>query len=250
MRNSIAALVIVLPLVLGCPANAQKTIPRTADGHPDLSGIWQAGGVSLYGETGQAVPDAAGRGGAAPRRDPPPYQPAALAKVQELAKDNRLDPAVHCRLLGIPRITTWPMPFEIVQTPKKTIFLYEAMHTFRNIPTDGRPHPSDLDPTYMGDSIGRWDGDTFVVDVVGFNDQTWLSGPGTFHTEALHVTERFKRTADDTLVYEAIAEDPRVFTKPWNVVTVTLRHPPRDERIMEYECIDQDAAHIVPQAGR
>ena len=99
----------------------------------------------------------------------------------------------------------------------------------------------------MGDSVAHWDGDTLVVDVTGFNTDTWLSGPGTFHSDALRVTERYTRNADDTLRYEAIAEDPQVFTKPWKVVSVTLRHPPRDERIMEYECVDQDFAHLVPK---
>jgi hypothetical protein len=224
-----------------------KPIPRTADGHPDLSGIWQSGGVSLYGETGEAVPGQTKQAG--PRREPPPYKPEAAQKMALLAKDNRNDPAVHCFLLGLPRTTTWPMPFEIVQTPKKTIILHEAMRTFRIIPTDGKGHPKDLDPAFMGDSVGTWDGDTFVVDVIGFNDRTWLSIAGSHHSEQLHLVERWTRTPEDTLRYEVMAEDPVVFTKPWKVTDATLRHPPREDRVMEYECLDGniDVNHIVPE---
>jgi len=250
MRNLrasfLAAALTAIPCMAQKPPAAAKAIPRAPDGHPDLSGIWQAGGVSLYGETGEVVPGTTGRGPGAPRREPPPYQPWALEKVKELAADNRNDPATHCFLPGIPRITTYPMPFEIVQTVKKTVFLYEAMHGFRIIPTDGRGHPKDLDPSFMGDSVAHWEGDTFVVDVTGVNEKTWLGPPGSFHSLELHVTERYTRMEDDTLRYEATAEDPKVFTKPWRAASVTLRHPPRDERIMEYECIEGniDLPHI------
>lgn len=219
-------------------APATGSMPRTADGHPDLSGIWQGGGVSLFGETGEAVPSAAGVKNAAPppRRPPPPYQEWAAAKAKQLAADPANAPGAQCMLLGVPSTTTSPMPLEIVQTPKKTYIMYEVMHTFRIIPTDGRPHPRDLDPTFMGDSIGRWDGDTFVVDAIGFNDKTWLDGNGHFHSESLHLTERYTRTPQDTLHYEVTAEDPKVMTGPWKVVDMQLRHPPRDERLMEYVC--------------
>lgn len=232
----------------GVPARASGKIPRAPDGHPDLSGIWQAFGVSLFGETGQVVPNRPqnAKGAAArPRREPPPYQAWAAAKAKELAADDRNDPQAHCLLVGVPRITGEPMPLEIDQLPKKTIILYEAFHAFRIIPTDGRGHPKDLDPTFMGDSAGHWEGDTFVVDVTGFNEKTWLDGAGHFHSDQLHVTERYTRNADDTISYEAIIEDPKVLTKPWTQ-RLTLHHPPRDERIMEYECAENnvDLPHI------
>jgi hypothetical protein len=150
-------------------------------------------------------------------------------------------------LLGVPAITMNPMPLQIVQTPKTTVILYEVMRAFRIIPTDRTNHPPDLDPTYMGDSVGHWEGDTFVVDVTGFNDKTWLDGAGHFHSDALHVVERYTRTPQDTIHYEATAEDPNVLTKPWKVVDTQLRHPPRDDRIMEYECAQNniDLSHIV-----
>jgi hypothetical protein len=238
---------------------ATKPIPRTADGKPDLSGVWQALGVSLTGET-PAQPGgayAAGRG-AAPAgrgagrgpREAPPYKPELVAKVRELVADPANSPSARCMLLGVPAITMNPMPLEIVQTPKKTVILYEVMRAYRIIPTD-RDHPKDLDPTYMGDSVGHWEGDTYVVDVTGFNDRTWLDGAGHFHSDALHVVERYTRTPQDTIHYEVTAEDPNVLTKPWKVVDAQLRHPPREDRIMEYECDNNiDLSHIVKPGSR
>jgi hypothetical protein len=243
----------IAPLVLGplglLPAAAQTSpsgkISHAADGKPDLSGIWQAIGVSLFGETGEVRPGE-GRASTYGPRESAPYQTWAVSKVNELAADNRTDPNVHCKMAGVPRITGIPVPFEIVQTPKKTIILYESNHAFRIIPTDGKPHPPDLDPTYMGDSVGRWEGETFVVDVTGFNDKTWLPGAGHFHSDQLHVTERFKRNPNDTITYEATMEDSKVLAKPWTYRLI-LRHPPRDERIMEADCSEnnQDLEHIV-----
>jgi len=241
--------VVALGFVGFLPATAQTPpagkIPRAVEGKPDLSGIWQAICVSLFGETGEVRPGE-GRASTYGPRESAPYQAWAVSKVNELAADNRTDPNVHCKLAGVPRITGIPVPFEIVQTPKKTIILYESNHAFRIIPTDGKPHPPDLDPTYMGDSVGRWEGETFVVDVTGFNDKTWLPGAGHFHSENLHVIERFKRNADDTISYEATMEDPKVLAKPWTYRLI-LRHPPRDERIMEADCSEnnQDLEHIV-----
>jgi len=239
------------------PPTASKPIPRAADGKPDLSGVWQALGVSLTGETpappaGGAGRAGAGRGGAGRGpREAPPYKPELVDKVRALVGDPANSPSARCLLLGVPAITMNPMPLEIVQTPKKTVILYEVMRAFRIIPSDGRDHPKDLDPTYMGDSVAHWDGDTFVVDVTGFNDKTWLDGAGHFHSDALHVVERYTRTPQDTIHYEVTAEDANVLTKPWKVVDAQLRHPPRDDRIMEYECDNNiDLTHILKPGSR
>src|SRR5437764_278334 len=208
MKSLVAALV-----VLSVSASAQS-IKRTADGAPDISGVWQSGGVSLYGDQGQAGPPAAARGAAPPpRREPPQYQPAYAAKQKTFTAVD--DPTAACLLPGVPRITSMPMPFEIVQTPKKVVILYESFHAFRIIPIDDRlTHPADVTPTWMGDSVGRWDGDTLVVDVAGFNDKTWLGGVGTIHSEDMHVVERFTPNADGTLAYEDTVSDPKALTKP------------------------------------
>jgi hypothetical protein len=230
---------------LAAQISASGRVPHASDGKRDLSGIWQAIGVSLFGETGEVRPGE-GRASTYGPRESAPYQAWAMSKVNELAADNRTDPNVHCKMAGVPRITGIPVPFEIVQTSRKTIILYESNHAFRIIPTDGKGHPSDLDPSYMGDSVGRWEGETFVVDVTGFNDKTWLPGAGHFHSDQLHVTERLKRNPDDTISYEATMEDAKVLAKPWTYRLI-LRHPPRDERIMEADCSEnnQDLEHIV-----
>jgi len=116
--------------------------------------------------------------------------------------------------------------------------LYEIHHAFRIIPADGRPHPEDAEPSYLGESVGHWDGDAFVVDVRLFNDQTWLTGVGSIHTEDLRVTERYTRDSYDTIRYEATMEDPAVLTKPWTI-RETFRLRP-GERIREYECIESN----------
>jgi hypothetical protein len=255
----IAIIVVVAVASLAAqntPVSAtDKPIPRAADGKPDLSGVWQALGVSLTGETPAppargGAPGGAGRGAGRGPREAPPYKPDLMAKVRELVADPANSPSARCMLLGVPAITMNPMPLEIVQTPKKTVILYEVMRAYRIIPT-GPDHPKDLDPTYMGDSVGHWEGDTYVVDVTGFNDRTWLDGAGHFHSDALHVVERYTRTPQDTIHYEVTAEDPNVLTKPWKVVDAQLRHPPREDRIMEYECDNNiDLSHIVKPGSR
>ena len=223
---------------------AAKPIPRTVDGKPDLSGVWQGGGVSLYGEPGLSkAPAAPPPVNPPPKREPMPYQAWAEAKTKTFTAVD--DPTLRCLLPGVPRITSMPMPFEIVQTPKEVVIAYESFHAFRIIPiNDKLQHPNDLVPTWMGDSVGRWDGDTLVVDVTGFNDKTWLSGTGSFHSEDLHVVERFQLNSDDTITYTATVTDPKVLTKPWT--TGALLRRPANTRVEEYECIEnnQDAAHM------
>jgi hypothetical protein len=217
-------------------------IPRAADGRPDLSGIWITGALQLL--IGEEEAAAIRKGDAAagrsiPRREPPPYTPAAEAKRQEyVARRGIDDPMARCLISGVPRITTRPLPFEIVQMPGRVIILYEAHHAFRIIPTDGRPHPGDLEPSYLGDSVGHWEGNTLVVDVIGFNTNTWLAGVGTIHSEKLHVTERYTRDSPDTIVYDVTIEDPVVFTKPWLQQELFRLRP--NERIREYECIENN----------
>ena len=245
-------LVIVVGVTLvSSTANAQrsagpsgsKPIPRAADGKPDLSGIWLGGGFGLLlgEEEAEAIrkADLATGRPAPPNPGPPPYKPEAEAKRQQyLARRGIDDPMARCLLSGVPRITVRPLPFEIIQLRDRVVILYEVHHGFRIIPTDGRPHPDDLEPSYLGDSIGRWEGDTLVVDVIGFNTNTWLAGVGTIHSEKLRVTERYTRDTHDTIAYEATLDDPEVFTKPWKQYA-TLRLRP-GERIREYECIENN----------
>src|ERR1700691_2355480 len=248
----IASLVIVTPLLAQEGAKpAKPPVPRTADGKPDMSGIWQGGGASgLAFAIGSSNAKAARPGDEAvanapaavvPSRVVPPYQEWMLPKLKELRDRRNIDdPSARCLLVGVPRITNEPLPIKIIQTKEEITFLYETFHAFRVIPTDGRKHSDDIDPSFMGDSVAHWEGDTLVVDVTGFNDKTWIgAGGATLHTEALHVIERYTRADYDTITYEVTIDDPKAFTKTWSPTPTFLSLRP-GERLHEYECIENN----------
>jgi hypothetical protein len=160
------------------------------------------------------------------------FQPGA----EEAFKNHRGedDPTGFCLPPGVPRPLGSPFPIEILQDPTSVTILYEYMHMFRRIPTDGRHHPADLEPTFMGDSVGRWDADTLVVDVVGFNDKTWLDTEGHQHSDALHVIERYKRRDRDTIEYAVTIDDPKTYRQPWTATRQLTRHP--EWALKEYVC--------------
>ena len=221
---------------------AQTSVPRAADGKPDLSGIWITGALQLLiGEQeARAIQEADAKAG---RRLPPPEPPPYTAKAEAtrqyyLSRRGIDDPMARCFLSGVPRITTRPLPFQIIQMKDQVILLYEAHHGFRIVPTDGRKHPDDLEPSFLGDSVGHWDGDTLVIDVTGFNEKTWLAGVGTIHSDKLHVTERYTRDSFGTIRYDVAMEDPEVFTKPWHEHEIFRLRP--NERLREYECIENN----------
>ena len=245
--TALAVAAVIVSPVAGqrgaAPPRGLKPIPRAADGKPDLSGVWITGALQLLIGDAEAraiqQADAAAGRPPPPPREPPPYKPAAEARRQEyLARRGIDDPMARCLISGVPRITTRPLPFQIVQMPGQVILLYEAHHAFRIVPTDGRPHPEDAEPSYLGDSVGHWEGDTLVLDVIGFNDKTWLAGVGTIHSEKLRVTERYTRDTYDTIIYDVTMEDPEVFTKPWHTQETFRLRP--NERLREYECIENN----------
>jgi hypothetical protein len=215
-----------------------KPIPRTADGKPDLTGTWQGGGVSITGEAGAPPLHPLPPIDPHPiKREPLTYKPEYDAKRKSLTTLD--DPTLQCLLPGVPRIQTMPMPLEIVQTPKEIVILHEAFRAYRRIPlNDKLQHPSDLTPTWMGDSVGRWEGDTLVVDPMGFNDKSWIAGNGTIHSEQMHVVERYTLNNDGSLSWAATVEDPVVLTKPY--VTGSVLRAPIDVRVEEYECIENN----------
>ena len=217
---------------------AKSAIPRTADGKPDLTGVWQGGSTQRGSweetNTGTGV-GGSGRDPSAPAlpssndrpagREGAPYQSWAAQKVLEAFNRRGIDdPTARCLPAGIPRtIMLGLFPQQIVQTPTQIVMLYEYMNVFRVIPLNAK-HQDDLLPSYLGNSVGRFEGDTLVVDSIGFNDKTWLAGTGTFHTEALHITERFTRVDKDQINYDVTMEDTNVFTKPWTLhSTLMLR---------------------------
>jgi hypothetical protein len=241
---SVVAALAVASGPLAAQPSAERPVPRAAGGKPDLSGIWVATGAIMLFEGQEAFAAARAADAAAGRpagntNEAPPYKPEAEAQRQYfLSRQGLDDPMARCLLTGVPRINFRPLPFEIVQLPDRVIMLYEIHHAFRIIPTDGRPPPEDAEPSYLGESVGHWDGDTFVVDVTSFNTNTWLTGVGTIHTEDLRVTERYTRDSFDTIRYEVTMEDPGVFTRPWTL-RETFRLRP-GERIREYECIESN----------
>jgi hypothetical protein len=241
-------------LVAQTAAPGASSVPRASDGKPDLTGVWQAGSTARgsweeansgtgLGGTGKnpsapAVLSASDRPAAAEKA---PYQPWAAQRVLESYKNRGIDdPAAQCLPPGIPRTSILGLyPTQIVQTPQQIVILYEQMHEHRIIPLNAK-HPDDLVPAYMGDSVGHWEGDTLVVDVTGFNDKTWLVGTGTFHSDALRVTERYTRVDKDQINYDITMEDPNVLTKPWIMHTnLMLRE---GTRLQEYVCAENNLA--------
>jgi len=234
-----------------------------AQGPVDLNGVWGAAALPPAVEPGKSVrwllplkgvdPEGTdvfkgldriqvNNRAAAPNK--PAYKPELVAKVKELSdKQGVLDPAFYCKPQGVTRMGP---PSQIVQTPGQVVFLYGASNLFRIIPTDGRPHRADADPSYMGDSIGRFEGDTLVVDVTNFNDDTWLGSDGYFHSEKMHVVERLTRKGD-VLTYTATVEDPLVLATPWTlpVRQLKLSKSAADALLEAPPCVEHDAPHIV-----
>ena len=234
------AVVCVIAPMPGMGQNATTTPwtpPLAADGHPDIQGIWQVlntaawdledHGASLGVPAGQGVVE----GGTIP------YRESALAKKEENFQQRAtLDPETRCYLPGVPRITYMPYPFQIIQQADKVSIAYEYLRTVRYIHMNGNPHPPGPIDWWMGDSRGRWEGNTLVVDVIHFNDRTWFDRAGNFHGDALHVVERYTPTGPDHLLYEATIEDPEVFTRPWKISMPLYRRQEQHLELLEYQC--------------
>jgi hypothetical protein len=223
-------------------------ILRTADGKPDLNGIWQAMGAAhwdLQDHQARSGPvlelgaiAAVPAGLSVVEGNEIPYQPWAAAKKKE-NYENWLtrDPEVKCYLPGIPRATYMPYPFQILQTDNNDILMaYEYASASRLIKM-GKTEPPPVD-TWMGQSTGRWEGDTLIVDTIGFNDQTWFDRAGNFHSEALHVVERFTPKSPDVLDYQVTIEDPKVFTRPWKIQVPLYRRQDKNVQLMEFKCVE------------
>ena len=240
-----AAAAAAAGLLVSTPAAGQTTAgtthaytpPRTPDGQPDLQGIWQVINTAAWD-----IQDHPGRLGVPAGQgvvdgNEIPYQPWALAKKQEnFTNRQTADPESKCFMPGVPRITYMPYPFQILQFPEHVLILYEYVHVTRTIYMDGSPHPEGHIDFWMGDSRGRWDGDTLVVDVIHFNDQTWFDRAGNLHSEALHVVERYTRSGPDHVTYDVTIADPEVFTRPWKMSMPLYRRQEKDMHLLEYEC--------------
>src|SRR5262245_3335327 len=207
---------------------AASPVPRMADGHPDLSGVWW-GGSDVGGARGGAGGRGGARGGA--RGTPPPsftslYRPEVAEKAKSLSDKD--DPTLRCipTAFGTLNVRLWSVGAvgQIISTPKFVVMLSETYHGFQLIPTDGRPHRDNIPPAYRGDSVGRWEGDTFIVDTTNFTDNTWMFAEGRVspHSDELHIVERYRRVDKDTLEIEATVQDPKMLKSPWTVPKQTL----------------------------
>lgn len=261
--GALAVGVLIGLTLRGRPA-AQQDAPgaralRTVDGKPNLNGVWQVMNTANWD-----IQDHAAQPGPHPHLlgaavyVPPgkgvvegndiPYQPWALEKKKENFEKRMVmdtedlkvgDPEAKCYLPGVPRATYMPYPFQIVQGTDRILIAYEFAHAEREIhleKVDARPYLA-VD-TWMGHSEGRWEGDTLVVDVRGLIDQTWFDRAGNFHSEALHVVERYTPMGPDALMYEATIEDPKVFTRPWKMSMPVYRHLDKDAKIHEVQCVE------------
>ena len=261
----VVAGVVLTAAALGPAATAgqgqseEYEAPRlTGTPHPDLNGIWQALGTANWSLEDHSVepgpfPTLLGVWGAQPAgrsvivgRGDIPYQDWALEKRRENF-ETRLtmnpdemstqgDPEAKCMMPGIPRATYLPFPFQIVQTPGKILVAYQFNVAKRTIHMENhREAPIDF---WMGWSNGRWDGDTLVVDVTGFNGLTWLDRAGNFHSAALHVVERFTPVGPNHLMYEATLDDPDVYTEPWTIRMPLYRRIEENVQLLEFRCVD------------
>ena len=204
--------------------NLTAPTPRAKDGHPDLSGVWHADGMR-YNDNLLPVGTQA------------PMLPWAAAEYKRRVETMGYDrPMTRCMPHGVPdAMTVAGLPFKIIQTPGVLVVLFEEFHTYRQIFTDGRTLPIDPDPAWYGYSVGRWDGDTFVVDSAGFKEGSWLDNSGHPHTEALRLTERFRRINFGRMDLEVTVDDPKAYSRPWKSDTIHLLQQP-DAELLEHLC--------------
>jgi len=254
-----AAVSLLVTTVSGQQASTYRA-PRTPDGHPDMNGIWQALNEANWDiQMHVARPALAvrpGPYGPVPAKEvlalgaigavPPgvgvvegelPYLPAALAQKKK-NQDTYLasDPEIKCYLPGVPRATYMPYPMQIFQSSKAFFIAYEYAGAVRNVYLkDPGPAPAD---SWMGQSVGRWEGETFVVDVTGLNESTWFDRAGNFHSEEMKVTERYTRTSPDVISYEATITDPKTFSRPWKMSMPLYRRGEKNAQLMEFKCVE------------
>jgi hypothetical protein len=240
--------------------------PKMADGHIDLTGFWGPAGWGYAVTQGKVTAD--GKTAFTQRQEEgpvqtrekaeqlkkrmeganlPPYRPELVAKVKDLADhQSMMDPAFTCAPKGFPRVGP---PTEIVATTKTIAFLYDTVNSseqnaFRVIPMDGRGHDITLNPSYYGDSIGHWEGNTLVVDVTNFVDDTWLSQNGTIHSDAMHVIEKLTREGN-VITWEISIDDPKVFTRPWVYSRHLIHGLASGHALEEAPCVEHDRTHLV-----
>lgn len=262
MRASVSKLLLAVPalalVALPSPgfakakpatASAAATqIPRQADGRPDFSGIWETlseADYDLEPHTGRRdAPPGPGvvEGGSIP------YRPEALEqRKRNFAARAKEDPRLKCWVLGVPRGVYYPAPFQIFQRPADLTLVHQFGNQVRTIHTDGSDHPVEKEQEFwLGDNRGHWEGDTLVVDVTDVNAETWLDRAGNFHSEQLHVVERWKFVDPDTIAYNATLDDPQIFTRPWTLSVLLHRRRDKGFRLIEDYCYTLEYEQYYP----
>jgi len=253
MRTLLAATVLSLA---AATALAQEPAPRMADGHPDLSGVWWPGrDLPVPPVRPSAAPRPAGPSPIPPHREKFDDFYNDVAKTRARTLGDKDDPTLRCQSVAFGTINVSAyntgLVAQIIQSPKFVVILSETNPTFRIIPTDGRAHRDEQPPSSRGDAVGRWDGDTLVVDTTNFSDRNWMHAEGdvSFHSDALHIVERYHRIDKDTMEVEATVEDPKVLTKPWVVPKQTLKLAPFDQ-IMALDCTGVESAALMDAASK
>jgi hypothetical protein len=261
MRIVVSGFLLSTGIIPLAGQNVAYRAPRGEGGKPDLNGIWQSLNEANYDLEGHnarpalalrpgpygPVPAAAVLALGAVGSVPPslgvveggeiPYKPEALAQKKQ-NQENWLtrDPEIKCYLPGVPRATYIPQPFRILQSNSQIFIAYQYAGAVRNVYLKD-PGPAPVD-AWMGQSYGHWDGETLVVDVTGFNDQSWFDRAGNFHSDALHVVERYTRTSPDVISYEATIEDPKVFTRPWKISMPLYRRQEKNAQLLDFKCVE------------
>jgi hypothetical protein len=236
--------------------NLSARAPRAADGRPDLSGLWQTDSAPQE-MLDRLIPTDTNGAGEVPmsqyfinvlsdfKPEEAPIRPAAAALFLQRSKTfSNESPLSHCLPEGMPLVEMAPAPYKIIQTPGLTLMLYERDTTFRQVFIDGRKLPDDPQPSWLGYSVGKWDGDTLVVDTAGFNDRGWLDARGHSHSDALHLTERFHRLDFGHMEVHLTIDDPKTYTRPFTVLLKQRLRP--DSDLLEYFCAEneKDIPHV------
>jgi len=248
LKPSFLGCCVLMMAISAMPAPGQQPggIPRLPNGKPNLNGIWQAMNTANWDlqehAAGPGPVVALGAEGAEPggpgvvEGGEIPYLPAAKKQKAENFAHRTMDPEIKCYLPGVPRAAYMPYPFQIFHSEKAIFFAYEYAGAVRNIfLQDPGPAPAD---SWMGQSVGHWDGDTLVIDVTALDERTWFDRAGDYHSDALHVVERYTLADPNVLTYEATIEDPKVFSRPWKIQMPLYRHVEKDARLMEFKCVE------------
>jgi len=249
LGSIVYGLTVAALIAWSSPAAAQQAAayrgPRTPDGKPNLTGMWQAlteANWDLEPHAARPGPSQFGAlfsepgGVGVVDGNAIPYKPDAMAKKKEnFAKRWTEDPEAKCYMPGIPRATYMPFPFQIIQSSSSVLMAYEFASASRVIKLNDKSKSPV--PSWMGWAVGRWDGDTLVVDVTDFTDQTWFDRAGNYHSDALHVTERYTPKSADLIMYEATIDDPQVFTRPWTIRVPLHRRLESNVQFVEFKCV-------------